>query len=283
MNSGLWILRRTGKRTRRAAAARCGRPAASARWQVSPGRRRRTSTAASRGSAVGGRSTSSRLRSAPSLPLDHVQRHPAAAGRELHLGPDAATISATCAASRGGSGASSSTRATSPRVALTMWLTARPPPVALAERAHGDDLGGPGRPGRGVRAGAQVDDEAPGRQRRAQRRAPARGERAQPREPRGHREPVGRDAVVRPHDAPERARDQHALAGPPPGGRGAGGARRARRCRRRRPAPPARCGARRSAPARRPGGRRAPARRAPWPAGRRSASRAPPARARAPA
>ena len=47
-------------------------------------------------------------------------------------------------------------RATSPRVALTMWRDG----LAVDERAHADDGRVLGLPGRGVGAGAHVDDQA---------------------------------------------------------------------------------------------------------------------------
>ena len=58
------------------------------------------------------------------LAVDDVDRRTGRSGGELDVEAGPATIAATPAASRGGSGALSRSRATSPRVALTMWLTA---------------------------------------------------------------------------------------------------------------------------------------------------------------
>ena len=92
-------------------------------------------------------------------------------------------------------------RATSPRVALTMWLTVLP----SSERADADDASRCLRlPGRRVGARAQVHDQALVGQRAAQRVAPQRGQRRDARERRAHREPVGGDAVAgrtKPHSA----------------------------------------------------------------------------------
>ena len=144
---------------------------------------------------------------------DHVERRTARSRRAARpRDPPRRRSRATCAASRGGAGAASRSRATSPRVALTMWLTtARRPPRSVNARTP-TTVRGARRPGRRVRAGAHVDDEPVVRQRAPQRRAPACGEPAEARQLRADREPVGGDPVVGPHDAPQRAGDQHAGA-----------------------------------------------------------------------
>ena len=110
-----------------------------------------------------------------------------------------------------------------------------------------------GPPRRGVAARAQVDHQLPRLvgQRLGQRRPPPRGQPAarQRRQPRADREPVGRDAVLQRHDAPQRRGDQHLLARPrrvpPQTASRDRDAETARRCRPRRPAPRARSAAQR--------------------------------------
>ena len=154
--------------------------------------------------------------------------------------PARATIAATSSGVRGGSGASSSARATSPRIALTRWLMTLRSPRLLGEAAHADDGGVLRRPRRGVAAGAQVDHEPLVGQRLRERRPPVappgrRSAAAAPRSTAGRRgsgRPAARRPTARWRSAPARARPAAAPA--------AAAARRARPCRPRPPARPAR-------------------------------------------
>ena len=84
-------------------------------------------------------------------------------------------------------------------------------PVLLVEAADRHHGGAARRPGGRVAAGAQVDHEPLVGQRLLERRPPVGREPRDPRQPRGDRQPVGGDPVGGRHDAPQRARDQHAL------------------------------------------------------------------------
>ncbi len=91
-------------------------------------------------------------------------------------------------------------------------------PPCLDERP---DLhrGPPGRaPGGGVGGRAAVDDEAVDGQGRRERGLPPARQAGEAGEVRAHAEAVGRDAVLEPHDTPERGGDQDALGGPGAGG-----------------------------------------------------------------
>src|SRR3954447_5809645 len=84
--------------------------------------------------------------------------------------------------------------------------------VALGERTYAEHAGVARRPRRGIRTRAQVEQQPGVRERGREVRAPVSGQRREAGEAVADRQLVRGGPVVRAHDAPQRAEDQHAVA-----------------------------------------------------------------------
>ena len=177
--------------------------------------------------------------------------------------PRSASRRANAAGVRASRPSSSSARTSRPLVALLKWLTTCRRAVHLVEHPHGDhpaaEVGG-GPPERGVRRGAEVDDETAARPPAttgSRWRAPVGGHASEPGERDATGQPVRRDPLARADQ--RRTATTRSPAGSAPAVRrgveraSARGRRRARRCRSAPPAPWAGRGAVRCVVRRRPG------------------------------